>query len=116
MLRRLILLLLFASALAWPADLSGSWNFKATSQQGEHAARLTLAQDGEKITGTLDTDRGEFKIEGTLKGDQIRFSVQYTGADAPRQVPFSGKLEGDRMSGQYQAGENTGNWSAERSR
>jgi hypothetical protein len=113
-LRRLTLL--FVALAAFGANFAGVWNFKATSPEGEDPARLSITQDGDQITGLFRSPRGEYKMEGTVKGNEIRFSVHYTGEGHSMLVPFSGKLEGDRMSGQFKAGEVTGAWSAERVR
>ncbi|HYM11232.1 MAG TPA: hypothetical protein VEU62_10885 [Bryobacterales bacterium] len=106
--------LLVIPALA--ADISGDWNFKASSPEGEHPAKLTINQQGEKISGVFTSDRGEFKVEGTLKGNAIKFALKYTGGDEPMLIPFDGKLEGNKMSGEYHAGETTGAWSAEKAK
>lgn len=106
--------LLVLPALA--ADISGDWNFKATSPEGEHPAKLTLNQQGEKISGVFTSDRGEFKVEGTLKGNEIKFALKYTGGDEPMLIPFDGKIEGNKMSGEYHAGDTTGAWSAEKAK
>jgi len=113
---RLVCLVCFAlasSAAAPAADITGSWSFKVTSPQGEHGSTLVVTQQGEKITGAFQSDRGEFKIDGTVKDDQIEFFVRYTGDDAPPSIPFRGKIEGpDKMRGQYNAGDVTGEWTA----
>ena len=96
------------------ADVSGTWKFTVSSPEGEHPAKLTVTQEGDKITGSFASQRGQYKVEGTIKGDRIEFTVRYTGGDAPPAIPFHGKLEGDKMSGQYQAGETTGSWKAKR--
>ena len=114
MVRRLWLVLILALA-ASAADFSGRWNFKAFSPEGEDPAKLTITQDGEKITGAFDSFRGTYKLEGTVKGLEIRFTVHYTGGESIT-VPFTGKLDGDKMAGTFQAGEVTGKWAAERAR
>ena len=105
-----LLTLLAAPVLA--VDISGDWDFKVSSPEGEHPAKLTITQNGEKITGNFSSDRGQHKIEGTVKGDQIQFVVRYTGGDETMVIPFSGKLQGNKMTGEYKAGDTTGVWTA----
>jgi len=111
-----LLSLLLSAALAFAAqaaDISGSWDFKVSSPRGEHTAKLTVTQQGEKIAGSFQSERGDFKVDGAVKGDDVEFSVHYTGGDAPTSIPFRGKLEGAaKMSGRYNAGEAEGNWTA----
>ncbi len=112
-LRRLLFLSAALNLAVWAVDISGTWTMKVTSPQGDHSAKLALTQDGSKVTGSIQSDRGEFKIDGSLKGDEIEFSIQYTGGDAPGAIPFKGKIEGaDTMKGQYTAGEAGGEWIA----
>ena len=108
----LVLLVIPASA----ADISGDWNFKVSSPEGEHPAKLSISQDGSKFTGAFSSERGQHKVEGTVKGNEIHFTVRYTGGDEPMLIPFSGKLQGDKMAGEYKAGDTTGVWSAEKAK
>ena len=108
--------LVLLAAPAWAADISGDWNCKVSSPEGEHPAKLTITQDGEKITGAFSSDHGQQKIEGTVKGNQVQFVVRYQGSDETMLIPFSGKLQGDRMTGEYKAGDTTGAWTAERAK
>jgi hypothetical protein len=114
----MIRLLIVTLVLAWgalAADISGNWNLRVTSPQGEHAAKLTLALNGEKVSGAIQSERGEHKIEGTLKDERIEFFVEYSGGDAPSRIPFTGKVEtADKMTGRYSAGEAGGDWTATR--
>ena len=71
--------------------------------------RQDSADHGDGLSG----ERGEFKVEGSLKGDQVEFIVNYTGDDAPRRIPFQGKVEGSgKMSGRYNLSDVSGDWSA----
>lgn len=113
-LLRLFSLALVLTLAAAAADISGAWDLKVASPQGEmHTAKLSLTQEGQKISGSLAGEHGEFKIEGTCKDDQVELIVNYTGGDAPRRIPFNGKVEGaGKMSGRYTAGDAAGDWSA----
>lgn len=117
-LLRLFALGVVLTLAAVAADISGAWDLKVNSPEGElHTAKLVLTQEGEKISGSLSGERGEFKIDGACKGDQIEFIVNYTGGDAPRRIPFRGKVESaGKMSGRYTAGDADGDWSATRAK
>ena len=95
------------------SDVAGEWSFKVVAPDGDHAAKLSITQDGEKIGGAFASEQGQFKVEGTIKGEAIQFTVRYTG-DETMDIPFSGKLQGDKMAGEYKAGEITGAWTAEK--
>src|SRR5580765_1674585 len=83
------------------ADVSGDWEFAAKSFDEVSPARLTLKMDGEKLTGNLN----ELKLEGTLKGDDLKFSAKRPNGD--HFGDFTGKVQGDKLEG-------AGEWSGDR--
>ncbi|MGE3956024.1 MAG: class I SAM-dependent methyltransferase [Vicinamibacterales bacterium] len=82
-------------ALLWivPARVGGLWR----TGRGE----LSLTQRFQVVTGMLG---GEAIVEGRLRGDTITFTA---GA-----VRYTGRVEGYRISGTYEADGRTGNWNA----
>jgi hypothetical protein len=112
---RLGLIIIMCGSLPLLAlDVSGVWKCKVVSPEGEHPGTLKLAQQGEKISGAFTSDRGDFKVAGAVEGDQIHFTLLYQGGDAPPEIPFDGKVEDGKMTGQYKAGDVSGKWSAEK--
>jgi hypothetical protein len=97
-MRLLILSSMLMSALvgsAFAADVNGKW--KGTFQGGPSGPieqNFTFKVDGEKITGTMtDEFIGEAKItQGTLKGDEISFTVSGSGQMGEMTLSFKGKL------------------------
>jgi len=116
MIRRSLSWMILLVVPACAADVSGAWNFKVASPEGVHTAKLTVTQDGEKLTGAFSSQRGEHKVEGTVQGDRVEFTVRYTGGDQTMLIPFRGVVEGDKMSGEYKAEETTGKWTAEKAK
>ena len=97
-MRLLILSSILASALvssAFAADINGKW--KGTFQGGPSGPieqNFAFKVDGEKITGTMtDEFIGEAKItQGTLKGDDISFTVSGSGQMGEMTLSFKGKV------------------------
>jgi amidase len=83
------------------ADLSGAWEFAGKHFDEVSPARLTLKIDGDKLTGSLN----ELKLEGTLKGDDLKFSAKRPNGD--HFGDFTGKVQGDKLEG-------AGEWSGDR--
>lgn len=80
---------------AQPRDLSGKWAFEVVTENGTGNPTVTFKQEGEKLTGTYDSQRGGPRpLEGTVKGDKVTFTVK-SGVD----LNFSGTVTGDTMSG-----------------
>ena len=74
-----------------------------------------LKAEGEKLTGTVAGGRGESEIkDGTIKGDDISFSVvrNFGGNDVT--VKYKGKLAGDAIQFKVEAGERSYEMTAKR--
>ena len=91
---KLALLLTFAAGLVSAADLSGKWRFNFVSFGEEVAnAKLELKVEGNKLTGNLN----ELKIEGTVHGDNLKFTATRPNGD--KFGDFEGRLSGAELSG-----------------
>jgi precorrin-6B methylase 2 len=91
----------WCTAYLWivPAKVEGTWKL---AQGG-----LTLKQEFQMISGTLNVGISKTSISGKLTGDQIRFSIGDT--------QYTGRVNGDNMSGTTtKAGAAGGSWSATR--
>jgi hypothetical protein len=92
-----ILLLTAMTSTAFAADINGKW--KGTfegGQMGSIVQNYTFKEDGGKISGTMtDEFIGEAKItEGTLKGDDISFTVVGNSQMGEMKLTFKGKVTG----------------------
>ncbi len=93
---------------AAPADLSGSWQMSWTSQDGTpRQASMQIKQDGSKLSGSIDGQRGTAPLSGKPDGDQVSLSMKLRR----RHVSFSGTVAGDKISGATAGG---GSWTATR--
>ena len=112
---------LLAAAALLAADVSGTWNYKMPTPDGEMAATLTLKVDGETLTGTFEFEGGR-KLEitnGTVKGNELKFTVK---RDRPSggfmTYEMTGTVEGDTIKGatktQMDGQDATSEWSATR--
>jgi hypothetical protein len=77
------------------ADLTGKWAFEVVTENGTGNPTVTFKQEGEKLTGTYESQRGGPRpLEGTVKGDKVSFTVK-SGVD----LVFSGTIIGDTITG-----------------
>ncbi len=90
----------WCTAYFWivPAKVEGQWQLK----DGE----LNLSQKFQAITGTLEVNGEEIAVTGKLKGDQISFSSD--------EAEYSGRVNGDTMSGTLKSESGNGAWEAVR--
>jgi hypothetical protein len=91
-----LLLSITFAAVSFAADVTGKWMAKVPGQNGEQETTFALKQDGDKLTGTVTSPRGERPItEGKVSGDTVSFVVEsqrgkqtYTGAVAGGEIKF----------------------------
>jgi len=77
-----------------------------TPGRGNHDAKLTLKQDGEKLSGHYSSvTLGEAEVTGTLKGQQIEFSFNADVQGFALHVQYTGTVKGDTMDGKISLGE-----------
>lgn len=78
--RRMVLAAALTLALAPLAiaqsgpNVTGTWAFDVTTDQGTGNPTITFKQDGEKLTGHYAGTFGEADLTGTIKGKDITFS------------------------------------------
>lgn len=66
-----ILLVASLSLMVLAADISGAWEITIQSSQGEMAFDMSIEQDGENITVTMEGFQGEEMVgEGTFKDNK----------------------------------------------
>jgi len=98
------------------ADVSGDWEFSMQTGRGEFNVTIHFDQEGESITVTMPgRGGGVFTGEGTVKGNDIEWTIV---RDTPRgefTFKYTGVVEGDSMSGTVQMGQGGSiEWTAER--
>ena len=111
MLRRLLtafVLTMLWNSSALAAGIAGTWNLTVDTRAGVGTPTLVLKQDGETLTGTYTGRFGESPINGTFKDGAITFSFDASGPMGSAHVTYTGKVEGETMSGDMQMGAMTG--------
>jgi hypothetical protein len=108
-MKRTLVIALVLLAASWAAsaavrqtkiEVTGDWEVKFETPMGERIYAATFAQDGEKFKVVMKSQQGtELKSEGTLKGDQIAWTVVVTGPMGEIPLAFKGKVEGETMAG-----------------
>jgi hypothetical protein len=95
-------------------DVTGAWDLTVESQEGTAHPSITLKQEGERITGTYEGKIGG-SLEGTIKGNEISFSLNLKFQDTSYTVTYTGTVTENSMKGTVRFGNTgTGSWSANR--
>jgi len=91
---RLLFLSLLLAVTALAADVTGKWTAKVESPNGDMQLTFNLKQEGDKITGNVESPMGEMAIsEGKVDGDKVIFTV----ASDQFSVVHKATVSGDEM-------------------
>jgi L-seryl-tRNA(Ser) seleniumtransferase len=104
-------------ALRTPAgDLTGRWNVHIEFAAGSSNHTLHVKQQGNQLVGTHQGDFTPRDFSGSISGDEVRIASNIGEVHgAALTFRFTGKLDGDKMSGTLDMGEYLGaKWSATR--
>lgn len=90
----IVVMILFAVAFAFAADVSGKWAGEVPGRNGAANATFVFKVDGGKLTGSMTGPQGEATLEeGKVAGDKISFST--TGGNA--KILWEGTASGDQI-------------------
>jgi hypothetical protein len=97
-------------------DINGVWEMTIQTPQGEMTADATFVQDKDAIKFTMPGPQGmEMKGEGTVKDKDVEWTVTISGGMGEFVLVFKGKVDGETMSGEVQAGDfGSSPWSAKK--
>ena len=99
------------------AQAAGEWDAAMETPGGNATPyKLKLTADGEKLAGTIKSQRGEYPISGTLKGKEIKLMYALNYNDSVLPVLILGTLEGDAIKAttDINNGSFQGAWTAKR--
>ncbi len=94
-----------AAAQQKPRDVTGRWAFAVVTENGTGYPTVTLKQEGEKVTGTYESQRlGLRTLDGTVKGDTLRLTMK-ASSDGMPDFTFVGLLsDPDNVKGSLEMG------------
>lgn len=97
-------------------NISGAWDFAVETSGGSGTPSFTFKQEGENLTGTYKGQFGEGPLTGTVKGDNVEFTIKISNQGQSVTVAYSGKITGkDSMKGIVALGDlGEGTWTAKR--
>lgn len=96
----------FASvASAHFADVTGTWKVTVETQAGSGSPTIMLKQEGENLTGTYKGQFGEAPLKGTIKGNDIKFSIKVNAQGQELDIEYAGTVDGNTMKGKVKLGD-----------
>jgi len=90
---------------AKPVNIAGEWEMTMPGPQGEMTQTVTFVQDNAKINVTMVSPMGEAKGEGTVEGNDVKWSITINTPNGDFTIGFKAKVEGDKMTGEMDLGE-----------
>jgi hypothetical protein len=99
---------------AFAADVTGKWTATLKTPDGQDMQQvIDLKQDGNKLSGTIETPMGQMPIsEGKVDGDAISFTIEMNDM----KIVHQGTVSGDEMKLKIQFGDQTFEMTAKRSK
>lgn len=98
-------------------DVSGRWDVSVKFYRGEAQHLLFLEAHGNRVTGTHVGSLTRGPIEGSIDGEQLRFSSVLPIEGSKLSYKFSGRMRNGRLEGELDLGEYpNGTWTAVRHR
>jgi len=103
-----------AASSGGKVDVSGTWTAEVETPAGSGSPTFTFKQEGEKLTGQYKGALGEAPINGTVNGNEIKFSIKVSG-QVEGTITYTGTVEKNSMKGTVQFAElGSGTWTAKR--
>jgi hypothetical protein len=90
--------------VASAADVTGTWIMAVETGAGSGSPTFTLKQSGDALTGTYKGQLGEAPVTGTVKGDDVTIEYKIDAQGQTLSVKYSGKVDGNSMSGKVVLG------------
>jgi SAM-dependent methyltransferase len=93
-----------------PADASGRWAWRVP-ELGAATYEITLDQTFQRVSARTTAGQAAYRVEDArLSGDVLSFTLSSAG----RRQQYSGRINGDTISGTVTAGNATAPWTANR--
>lgn len=86
------------------SNADGVWETVTNTPMGQQKATMTLATDGDVLTGTLASAQGTTTIkDGKVDGDKLTWKADIE-SPMPMTLSFSATVDGDAISGNVALG------------
>ena len=86
-------------------NVTGSWTLTVETQAGSGSPTFEFKQAGEELTGTYKGQFGESPLKGTVKGNEIKFTIKISAQGQDLEIQYDGTVDGSTMKGKVKLGE-----------
>ena len=81
------------------SSVAGAWELPINGPEGPITATATLKQDGENVTGSIETPQGVAEMKGTYKGTALNMAFTIQGPNGALDIKVNGEVDGASMKG-----------------
>lgn len=79
--------------------VNGAWDLAINGPEGPITATATLKQDGEKVSGQIESPAGAAELAGTMKGKSLNMAFTIQSPNGPIDIKVTGEVDGTSMKG-----------------
>jgi hypothetical protein len=87
------------------SGVAGDWEITLNTPQGSNTVNLSLTQDGDKVTGDLNSPMGSVPVTGTSTGGALAITAHIDIQGTALDLGLNGKLEGEALNGTVKFGD-----------
>jgi len=80
-------------------NVAGAWDLNILGPEGAINATATLKQDGEKVSGSIESPQGTAELTGTMMGKTLNISFAIPGPNGNLDIKVTGEVDGATMKG-----------------
>lgn len=84
---------------------AGEWELSMSTPQGNTTVGLTLALNGDKVSGELASPMGSVPVVGTATGNDVKVTADINVQGMALTFAIDGKVNGDAMDGNVAVGD-----------
>ena len=81
------------------SSVAGAWDLAIQGPEGPITATATLKQDGESVTGSIETPQGAAEMKGTYKGKALNMAFTIQGPNGAIDIKVNSEVDGTSMKG-----------------
>ncbi|MGA2362051.1 MAG: hypothetical protein ABSG73_06280 [Candidatus Aminicenantales bacterium] len=99
-------LAVMASFALAAVNVTGDWEMTRTTPRGPMTSTISFTQTDENLTVKMPGRNGEEMTgTGTVKGNELEWTITRTGPQGEMKITYKAKVEGDKMTGTSQFGD-----------
>ena len=95
----LALALTLSASVYAQTNVAGAWDLSIIGPEGPISATATLKQDGDNVTGSIETPQGVAEMKGAIKGTALSMSFTLQTGQGPLEIKVTSEVDGASMKG-----------------